>query len=104
MPNTQYRTETRLLSQRLREIREELGITQIDLSESIGQSQTFVSNLERGNRRIDVVELIDLCDALGIEFVPFLEEFEASVRAMRGERKRRKLKLPSNRARPRRRA
>ncbi len=104
MPNTQYRSETRLLSDRLRSAREELGITQTDLSQAIGQSQTFVSNLERGNRRIDVVELIDLCEALGIDLVTFLNEFQASVRALRGGRGRRKLKLGPDRAQPRRRS
>lgn len=103
MPNTHYRTETQLLSKRLREVREELGITQMDLSATLGQSQTFVSNLERGNRRIDIVELLDLCDALGIDLVEFLAEFQASVRALRGERKRRSPKFPVDRARPRRR-
>jgi transcriptional regulator with XRE-family HTH domain len=51
----------------LRDLRERAGITQVSLAASLGNTQTFVSKIERGERRIDVIEFIEICDALGVE-------------------------------------
>ena len=48
-------------------------MSQIDLAEHIGEHQTFVSKVERGIRRIDIVELKRWTDALGVGLVAFSE-------------------------------
>jgi transcriptional regulator with XRE-family HTH domain len=61
----------------LREARERAGLTQVQLARKIGETQTFVSKCERGERRIDVVELRTFCHAFGLDlklFVAALEE------------------------------
>ena len=45
--------------------RERAGITQTQLARKLRKPQSFVSNLERGQRRIDVLELLVVIDALG---------------------------------------
>ena len=50
---------------RLREARLEAGLTQAELAQAIGRSQTWVSKCELGERRVDFVELEDLANALG---------------------------------------
>ena len=57
----------------LREARERVNMSQIELAERIGEHQTFVSKCERGIRRLDVVELKRWTDALGIGLVGFSE-------------------------------
>jgi len=60
----------------LREARQSGGLTQIELAKRIGETQSFVSKCERGERRIDVIELRTFCAALGItvkQFVGMLE-------------------------------
>ena len=47
--------------------REAAGMTQADLAERLGEYQSFVARLESGQRRIDVVEFIDLADAVGFD-------------------------------------
>lgn len=42
-------------------------MTQVGLGERLGNTQTFVSKLERGERRVDVVEFVEICDALGAD-------------------------------------
>lgn len=83
MPKTLYRPENTLLRTQLRQTREAAGLTQVDLSEAIGKSQTFVSDVERGVRRLDVVELWEICRAMGIDFVGFTAEFQAAADALR---------------------
>jgi transcriptional regulator with XRE-family HTH domain len=43
------------------------GLTQQELAVRIGRQQTFVSKYEIGERRIELVELLDICAALGID-------------------------------------
>ncbi len=51
----------------LTEVRKERGLTQKDLAKKLKRPQVYVSRVESGERRIDVLELIDICAALGIE-------------------------------------
>jgi transcriptional regulator with XRE-family HTH domain len=72
----------------LRQVREDAGLTQADLARKIGNKQTYVSKCERGQRRIDVIELKAFCSALGIEMADFLTLLDAP------ERRRRPQKCP----------
>lgn len=51
----------------LRSTRTRLGISQAELAALLGRDQSFVSKVELGERRIDVVELIDICMALHLD-------------------------------------
>jgi transcriptional regulator with XRE-family HTH domain len=50
----------------LRKIREEAGLNQTTLAEKLGKPQTFVSKSELGERRIDLLETLDFCEACGV--------------------------------------
>ena len=63
----------------LRRARKEAGLTQIRLAERLGHTQSFVSKCERGERRLDVVELRVFCIALGIELRTFLARLEQEL-------------------------
>lgn len=52
---------------RLREARVDAGVTQAELAQALGRSQTWVSKCELGERRVDVVELKEIADVLGKE-------------------------------------
>ncbi|PWB88880.1 transcriptional regulator [Methylocystis sp. MitZ-2018] len=47
--------------------REAAGLTQADLAERLGEYQSFVARLESGERRVDVVEFLQLADVLGFD-------------------------------------
>lgn len=61
------------------EYREKAGLTQIQLAERLGETQSFVSKLERGERRVDVIELLVLCDALGVPPGDFLAALQHAI-------------------------
>ncbi|MGH9753833.1 MAG: helix-turn-helix domain-containing protein [Blastocatellia bacterium] len=46
--------------------REKSGLTQADVSSRLGRPQSFVSKYESGERRLDVVEFVEVCTALGV--------------------------------------
>jgi ribosome-binding protein aMBF1 (putative translation factor) len=64
----------------LRKAREDAGLTQMQLAQRIGETQTFVSKCERGERRVDVVELRTFCQAFGLSLKQFVAVLERSMR------------------------
>ena len=47
--------------------RRDAGLTQVALAKKLGRPQSFVSKFERGERRLDVPEFLDVARALGID-------------------------------------
>ncbi len=64
----------------LKETREAAGLTQADLADRLGQTQSFVSKCERGERRVDIVELREMCIAAGTTLEKFIRCFERKLR------------------------
>lgn len=60
----------------LRQIRIDQGWTQAELADRLGQPQSFVSKYESGERRIDFLELRQICRALSVELSDFIRRFE----------------------------
>jgi transcriptional regulator with XRE-family HTH domain len=64
----------------LKKARLEAGLTQIQLARKLGETQTFVSKCERGERRIDVIELGTFCRAFGLSLKQFITMLERAMR------------------------
>jgi len=62
----------------LRRIRTEADLRQDDLARILKQSQSFVSKYESGERRLDLLELQQICNAVGISLEEFVRRFEGS--------------------------
>lgn len=54
--------------------RELKNITQVQLASSLKKPQSYIAKVENFERRIDVLELHDWLNMLGISIVNFLEE------------------------------
>lgn len=63
----------------LRQARARAGLTQELLAARLGATQTFVSKCERGERRVDLVELRAFCKAMGISLEKFVKQFERGL-------------------------
>lgn len=59
----------------LKALRREVGMTQVELGLRLGNTQTFVSKIERGERRLDVSEFVDVCEALGVKPLQAFEQY-----------------------------
>lgn len=46
------------------QLRKDAGVSQVELSERLGRPQSYVSKYESGERRLDVVEFLEVCGAL----------------------------------------
>lgn len=90
MPKSIYRPEYAQMRKLLRDVRERKGITQVDLAQRLGNTQNFISAIERGSRRIDAVELRDFCRQMETDLGSFVEEWEqriASAKPARGAKR-----------------
>jgi transcriptional regulator with XRE-family HTH domain len=73
------RRKQEILLSLLREIREDKGLRQADVARALGCPQTRVSKWELGERRLDLLELRDVCKALGVPLVEFVRTFDNAV-------------------------
>lgn len=73
---TKFRTGRHTLLGLLKEIRVAAGVRQVDLAEKLRVPQSMISKYEVGERRLDLLELRDICAALGISLVEFVRELE----------------------------
>lgn len=75
-----YTSEQERLQALLRQLRQDAGLRQIDLAQRLGQSQSFVSKYESGERRLDLIELRQICSVVGITLEEFVRRFEDTVK------------------------
>lgn len=73
---TRYRQFCELLT----ETREKAGLTQIKLARRLRWTQSAVSKVERGERRLDILELLQWTGAMDVSFSQFAITFEERVR------------------------
>ena len=64
----------------LRQLRTEAGLTQTDVAQRLGQPQSFVSKYESGERRLDILELREVCQVIGISLPEFIRCLEEALR------------------------
>ena len=64
---TIYSEKNQKLISILRDLRVVAGITQTALSEKLGKPQSYVSKYENGERRLDVVEFLEVCRMMKID-------------------------------------
>ena len=80
MKKTIHSTENNSLKALLRQVREEAGLKQAELAERLEVRQAWVSSYERGERRLDVLELRQVVAALSLDFLDFMARLEAALR------------------------
>lgn len=67
------------LREALTAARKAAGLTQADLAKRLKCHQSLIARLESGQRRIDVIEMIVLARAIGIDSAKLLKEAEAGT-------------------------
>ncbi|CQD22338.1 anaerobic benzoate catabolism transcriptional regulator [Mycobacterium europaeum] len=65
MEKSIYSAQYQELCELLRQLRVEAGLTQVDVAKRLGVPQSFISKYESGERRLDVIELRHVAEAIG---------------------------------------
>ncbi len=58
------------------EAREAAGLTQVELAGRLDLPQSFVSKIERGVRKMDVIEFVEIARAIGFDPAAFLRKLD----------------------------
>ena len=79
MEKNLYTERQAILLGLLRTVRKDADILQEDVAKILERPQSFVSKYESGERRLDVLELYDVCGALGITLVEFVQRLQSRL-------------------------
>ncbi|HXP79975.1 MAG TPA: helix-turn-helix transcriptional regulator [Verrucomicrobiae bacterium] len=60
-------------------VRHRVGMTQSQLGQRLRIGQPGISKIERGERRVDVIELRMICERLGMSLGAFIAELETQL-------------------------
>jgi transcriptional regulator with XRE-family HTH domain len=74
-----YTDEYGVVLSLLKAARKESGVTQVGLADRLGQTQSFVSKVERGDRRLDIVQLRTILMEFGVSLPDFVTQLEAEI-------------------------
>ena len=74
MTKSVFTTRYDQFRQLLIEARNAAGLTQSDLAKRLSRPQSFVSKFERGERRLDVSEFLDIAEVMEIDPYNFLSK------------------------------
>ena len=77
MPSSLHSQNYQIFRSMLISSREASGLTQVQVAEKLGKPQSFVSKYERGERRLDFSEFVELADVLGIDITTFIKAYRS---------------------------
>lgn len=63
----------------LRQVRQQKGLTQAQLAQRLNETQSWVSKCERGEHRLDLMELRVFCLALEVPLGEFVQQIESAL-------------------------
>lgn len=70
---------------KLYEARKRTDLKQVDVAKALDQPQTFISKVERGERRLDVIDLIDFLKVYGVKPSEFIDDLCHHLGSRKGD-------------------
>jgi transcriptional regulator with XRE-family HTH domain len=67
MPTSIRSARHRRLADLLTGYRRKAGLHQADVAKALGRHQPFIANIESGQRRVDVIEFLEISKAIGFD-------------------------------------
>ena len=74
MKKSIYSKKSRILQKALIAARQEAGMTQQEVADSLKRPQSFVAKYEKGDRRLDVIEFLALSEVINFDPVKILRK------------------------------
>lgn len=80
---TKLAAELKLLGELLADTRERAKIRQNDLAAKLGLPASYLSKIENGTRRLDVIEFVQIAEAIGAEPAEMVRELQRRMATSR---------------------
>ena len=74
-----YSKRWKLFREVLRIERKHHRVSQKKLAKMLGLEQSYISKTEIGDRRLDIIELLEYCDAMGLTLTDFVFRMEGRL-------------------------
>jgi transcriptional regulator with XRE-family HTH domain len=74
MPKNPHSERSKRLRAALAEARKKAGLTQADVAKRLSRPQSFVAKYENGERRLDVLEFLDVTAAIGCDAARIIKQ------------------------------
>jgi transcriptional regulator with XRE-family HTH domain len=71
--------ELRILGEVMTRLREAAGIKQSDLAARLGMPASYLSKIENGTRRLDVIELVQIAEAMNVDPAEIVRQLTAAL-------------------------
>ena len=68
------------------------GLTQVQIAERLNKPQSYISKYERGERRLDFPEFIELADILEVDVAAFVRDYRSALAPTKVQKVRRQQK------------
>ena len=81
-------TELRILGNILARARERAGLKQFDVAARLNLPPSYLSKVENGTRRLDVIEFMQIANAMNVDPADLLHELESALEAAVPEQSR----------------
>jgi len=88
MKKTIHQPEHLVLAEYLRDLRLKANLTQVEVAARLDVGQSRVSELERGLRRLDLMEISELAATYGTTLLDVVVGYEARLKRKRTDSKR----------------
>lgn len=75
-----YDRKYRIAVECLKAFRIQSKMTQQELACNLNCSQAYISKYEQGQKRLDIIEIRDICICLGVSLPEFVDEFERRIK------------------------
>ena len=72
--------ELKVLGEVLTRVREREGLKQSEVAERLGLPASYLSKIENGTRRLDVIELIQIAEAMDVEAAELIRQVEKRLK------------------------
>ena len=79
MSKSTFSDAHQILVEQLTAARKQAGMKQEELAALIGKDQSYISNIERGQRRVDVVEFYALARAMNVDPVDLFSDIAVKL-------------------------
>lgn len=79
-PSSLHRADYQVFLDVLRDMRVQAGLTQEAMAQAIQRNQTFVSAIERGEWRADLLQVKDMCDVCGVSLPEFAKRLDKALK------------------------